>query len=149
MRRWGWIGGGKVADYYQSSIQEHLRRPPQGFARSAYAIEVNPWVRRGELEATLFFRGVIVSAVGYIETQIAELALRCSRLPQYESLRSTFPYSIQARLTFLQQAAALAPLNQLPNVAEQYAKRVERLLNDRNLMAHARMEVMPDWGVTF
>lgn len=136
-------------DYYHRSIERFLRSPPSNLARSAYATEVNPWVTRGDVEAALFFRGTIVSALGSIETSLGELALRCSRLEHYAALRSTFPYSFKNRIKFLRQAFSQEPLLRHQEIANQFFDRVERLFAARNMVAHARMQVMPDWGVTF
>ena len=137
------------SDLYVRPVEDFLRSPPRNFARSAYATELNPWGKKGDIEATLLFRGAIVSAMGAIETNLGELALRCSRLEQYAAIRSTFPYSFKNRVKFLRQAFDLEPLARHQQIANQFFNRVESLFASRNLVAHARMQVMPDWGVTF
>lgn len=138
-----------VKDHYRRSIEGFLRAPPKNLARSAYATEVNPWTTKGDIEATLLFRGAIVSAFGSIETHLGELALRCSRLSHYAALRSNFPYSFKNRIRFLREAFALQPLASYGRIANQFFDRAESLFASRNMVAHARMQIMPDWGVTF
>ena len=138
-----------MSDYWHRSIEEFLRAAPKNHARSAYATEINPWTTKGDIEATLLFRGAIVSALGSIETHLGELALRCSRLESYAALRSTFPYSFKDRIKFLRRAFELPPLAPHSQIANQFFNRVESLFASRNMVAHARMQILPNWGVTF
>lgn len=138
-----------MSDYYTKSISSYLRDPPRGLARSAYAIEINPWARRGDIEAALFFRGVIVSAYGNMETQMGELVIRCSRLEVYAKMRGSFPFSVPRRLAFLREAFSYGPLMPYQKYATSFINRFEAATNLRHQVAHARMRVMPDWGVTF
>jgi hypothetical protein len=112
-------------------------------------VSVNPWSRRGEIEAALLFRGTLVASYGEIEVQMAELAIRCSRLPEYYGLRDNFPFTVAKRTNFLRQAFSCGPLNVYQKVAECALKRVEEATELRHLVAHARMQVQPDWGVVF
>lgn len=135
--------------YYHRPIEDFLRKPPSSYARSAYAVEVNPWVPRGDVEAAIFFRGVIVSAFGQIETDLAFICLRCSRIGTYANLRGEFPHSLDKKLSFLKSAFSDGPLKKHRETALSFLGRVENLKQLRNLAAHARMQVMPEWGVTF
>ncbi len=136
-------------DYYSMPINSLLREPPAGLARSAYAVEVNPWVRRGDVEAALLFRGTIVSAFGYIETLMGELAVRASRLDDYAGLREGFPHSAGKRSAHLRRVFASGPLAPFKRLATAALDRFDATAELRNLAAHARMQVLPDWGVTF
>lgn len=136
-------------DHYSSPLNPLLRKAPNGIARSAYAVEINPWARKGEIEATLLFRGTIISAFGYIETRLGDLAIRCSRLDQYAALRDSFPHSTEKRVAFLRRAFALAPLVPYQRYATLFLNRVEQAAGLRHMVAHSRMQVLPNWGVTF
>lgn len=136
-----------MSDYYSNSIEEYLRQPRGGFYRSAYAVEPNPWSRKGEIEAALLFRGTLVSAYGFIETRLRELALRTSRLPQCESLRSGMPFREKSLLIYLRASFALEPLRQFQTTAEAFLSRFEAAGDLRHMAAHARMQVLPGWGV--
>lgn len=141
--------GNTMSDYWQSPITDLLRDPPSGsHRRSAYEVEINPWSRRGEVEAALFFRGTIVSAYGYIESTLGEICVRASRAPHYHSLRESFPHSADQRISFLRRAFAIAPLLQFQPWAEMFLKRLEAQSDLRNLSAHARMQVMSS-GISF
>ena len=137
-----------MSDYYDLPVLHLLRKTPKGFARSPYAVESNPWSRRGEIEAALLFRGVIVSAYGFIETRLSDLAIQVSRLECYADLRSTFPYSTKKRLEFLRSAFSFGPLKPFERTAQQFFRRFEDKAEIRHLVAHCRMQVLPDWGVT-
>ena len=136
-------------DYWHRPIAEFLRNRPKNHARSAYAFEVNPWTTRGDVEAAQFFRGTIVSGFGYIDTRLSELAIRISKMPEYRDLRSTFPYSFGKRVHYLPEVFSKPPLEEFGGLALQFLARLESHYELRNLAAHGKMQVMPDWGVTF
>ncbi|AJA10017.1 hypothetical protein SKP52_15695 [Sphingopyxis fribergensis] len=139
-----------MSDYWASSLTPLLRDPPpESHRRSAYEVEINPWSRRGDVEAALLFRGSIVSAYGYIESTLGELCVRASRLPSYAALRESFPHSADQRISFLRRAFAIEPLLQYQLWAGMFFDRLDAQSDLRNLAAHSRMQVMPDWGVTF
>lgn len=139
-----------MSNYWLSSVDEHLRLPPSNsWRRSAYEVEVNSWSRRGDVEAALLFRGSIVSAYGYIETMLGDLALTASRVPAYAALRDPFPHTADQRVSFLRRAFALPPLLPYQGWASLLLDRFESHADLRNLAAHARMQVLPDWGITF
>ena len=140
---------GSLPNYYSTSVEPFLRAPPSGLARSAYAVEINPWVRRGDVEAALMFRGTIVSAYGYIETRMGELAIRCSKLDIYASIRASYPFQIDKRLAYLRKVFSVGPLLPYTSIATQFFERFESAAELRHQVAHARMQVLPDWGVTF
>ena len=127
-----------------------LRQSRYIWAKSAYAIEINPWIQREESEAALLFRGTVVSAYAYIETRLTEIAIRASRMPVYAELREKYPYQMNGRLKFLRQAFAIGALAPYGSIAESFFSRFEDAATLRHVMAHARMEMGPkDWGVTF
>ena len=137
-------------DYYSTSLTPFLREPPAGSARrSAYEVEANPWARRGDVEAALFYRGTIVSAFGYIETRMGELAIRASRLDVYSAMRENFPFSAEKRSTYLRKVFSTGPLKSFGAIAGLALDRFDAAAELRHLVAHARMQVLPDWGVSF
>lgn len=138
-----------MSDYWHPPIEGYLRSPPNNSGRSAYAVEVNPWARRGEIEAALLFRGSIVSAFGYIDTRLSELAIRTSVMPEYLGMREKLPFTFQRRINYLREIFDTAPLERYQPYARQFLYRLEQNYELRNLVAHARMQVLPDWGVTF
>jgi len=138
-----------VSEYWSTPVEGFLREPPKNLARSAYAVEVNPWTRRGDIEAALLFRGAIVSAFGYIDTRLSELALRTSLMPEYIGLRANLSGLFGKRIGYLREVFAKPPLKQFEGFAAQFLDRLEAHYKIRNLCAHAKMQVMPDWGVTF
>lgn len=138
-----------MTDYWHSHVGDFLRAPPKNLGRSAYAVEVNPWARQGEIEAALFFRGSIVSAFGYIDTRLSELAVRTSVMPEYLDMREKLPFTFQRRIKYLRDIFETIPLDKYQPYARQFFDRLERNYELRNLVAHARMQVLPDWGVIF
>ena len=138
-----------ASDYYKRPIQPFLRDPPNTHARSAYAVEVNPWTTRGDVEAALLFRGAIVSAHGEIDFRIASLCIRCSYIEQYLNVREKYPYSFTGRLKYLRQVFYFGPLARYKNFAYTVLDRLEGDYEFRNLIAHARMQVLPENWVIF
>ncbi len=138
-----------MSDYYSKPIATYLRKPPKTLARSAYAVEINPWVPRADIEAALSFRGTIVSALAYIEGSLGDIAIRCSRVEIYSEIRSEFPHTLTKKTKFLRKVFQFGPLQPYRSWADQFLNRVEAYSELRNLVAHARMQVMPDCGVTF
>lgn len=131
----------------QGRIEDYLRPPRIWWMRSAYAIEVNPWAKREQIEAALTLRGAIVSAHAYVETRLAELALRSSIMVEYSSLRSTFPYKRETRLAYLKEIFSREPLEPYRDTAARFFARFDETAELRHLMAHAKMQVEPDWIV--
>ena len=125
-----------------------MRDPLANYARSAYACEVNPWTTRGDIEAALFFRGTIVSAFGHIDVSLSEFAIQCSRLPEYEGIAASYPYRFEKRLNYLRNVFSRGPLARSQRIANLFIDRLEQAYDLRNLCAHGKMQVLPDWGVT-
>ena len=126
-----------------------MRKPPANLTRSYYAVEVNPWSRRGDIEAAQLFRGTIVSAYGHVETELSKLCIQISRLDNYAQLVPILPYRMSSRIEFLRRAFAYGPLKAFGSTTERFLQKFEGMANLRHLMAHSRMDVQPDWGVTF
>ena len=103
-----------------------------GYARSAYAIEVNPWATRGDVEAALLYRGMIVSALGDIEHKLGELSIRASYVPEYRALRERFPFRLEKRLIFLREVFSRGPLKPYKQLAITPFEKIEEDLEFRN-----------------
>jgi len=100
----------------------------------------------------LIFRGTIVAAYGYVETKLAEIAVRASRLAAYSNMRPKFPYQMNRRRAFLKAVFASGPLAQYSGMANAFLDRFEASSDLRHMKAHAHMELGADpkgWGVTF
>jgi hypothetical protein len=139
-----------MSNPWLTSLIPYLRDPPaESRRRSAYEVETTPWAKRGDIEAALLFRGTIVSAYGYIETILGEVCIKASRLPHYAALRESFPHTADQRVSFIRRAFSVAPLVAYQPWATMFLDRFERHGELRNLATHARMQVLPDWGVTF
>jgi hypothetical protein len=138
-----------MSEYWNRDLKRFLRGPTTSWMRSAYAIEVTPWTTKGDIEAALLFRGTIVSAYGYVETRLGELGYRCSAMPEYCDIEDQFPYRMPSRLSFLRRCFAGVPLVKFQDTAERFFIRFEGSAKVRHLAAHARMQVLPDWGATF
>ena len=128
-------------------IEDYLRQPRVQWMKSAYAIEATPRADREQIEAALLFRGAIVSAHGYIETSLAEFALRCSIMPEYLGLSRSFPYNHKSRLKYFQKVFSKEPLKPYGPIADKFLIRFDAGADRRHLMAHARMVVSSDWIV--
>ena len=119
-------------------------------SRFATMIEVNPWTPQEQVEKALLYRGAILSAWSAIETWLSEWALRASHLDAYRGLREKFPYKIDSRVGFLERILDQpGPLQPFAPLGLQLLSRVRDAADLRNQMAHARMRVLAQWGVTF
>ncbi len=129
-----------------------MTAPGQGGDPSRFAImiEANPWTPQEAMEKALLYRGSIVAAWGNIETWLSELAVRASHADAYRGLKESFPYKIESRIGFLEQVLRLpGPLQPYASLGLLILVRVRNSAELRNRMAHARMRVLPNWGVTF
>jgi hypothetical protein len=113
-------------------------------------IEVNPWTSQELAEKAMQYRGAIVAAWGNIETWLSEVALRASHVDAYRGLRGQFPYKIETRIAFLEKILEQpGPLARFAPLGRPLLARVRQSAKLRNQMAHARMTMLPQWGVTF
>ncbi len=70
-------------------------------------------------------------------------------MPEYVGMREKLPFTFGKRVSYLREIFARAPLDKYQPYASQFLRRLEENYELRNLVAHARMQVLPDWGVTF
>jgi hypothetical protein len=138
-----------VSEYYRRPIQPFLRDPPKNQARSAYAVEVNPWTTRGDVEAALLFRGTIISAHGEIDYRLSALCIKCSKITEYAGVREQYPFSFPARIKFLRTIFQFGSLQRFEQLAMTVFQKIEGDFQFRNLVAHAHMQVLPENWVTF
>ena len=118
--------------------------------RLAYTLEINPWVPDLYLKNAVLFRGAVVSAWGYIETKLIELAIRSSRMPEYSAIRATYPYKLDNRFGYMRRVlASEGPFSKYRSIGKKFLDRFEASADLRHLMAHGDMQALPDWGVTF
>jgi hypothetical protein len=118
--------------------------------RPIYKFEVNPWMPDLLLEDAILFRGAIISAWGYIEMKLIELAIRSSHMSEYSKIRANYPYKLENRLGYLRKVLETdGPFSRYRNIGTQFLDRFEQAVEIRHLMAHASMDAFPDWGITF
>lgn len=112
-----------------------------------FALERNPWTPEGELQHALFLRGVIISAAGYTEMSLTELAIRASRLPVYAAQRAKYPYLLKSRIKFLRDAIAVpqGPLSAYSSLSLRFLDRFEAMKEFRDMLAHAKLKVLHDF----
>lgn len=127
-----------------------MREPLLGYGPQGFALDVSPWQTKSSLEAAFLHRGVVVGAWAAVETNLIELSIRASRLDCYVKLRSKYPTRLKDRIRFLRLVADdEGPLKPWASLLHKVLDRYERSSEIRNIMAHAHMEVLPDWGATF
>ncbi|WP_375428688.1 hypothetical protein [uncultured Sphingomonas sp.] len=121
-----------------------------GYGPQGLALEVNPWQTKSSIEAAHMFRGAIVGAWASVETYIIEIAIRSSIHPAYIGIRAAYPSKLKGRVAYLRTIVELdGPLVNYRKLVETVLRRYEESAPARNRMAHSRMIVQPDWGVTF
>lgn len=121
-----------------------------GYGPQGLALEVNPWLTREAVDAAHRHRGAIVGGWANVETSLIELSIRTSRSTHYSDVRDAYPSKLKARLTYLRKIFELpGPLSPYSSLGTSVINRFEDDQDMRNMMAHGRMTVMPDWGATF
>lgn len=127
-----------------------MNEPLLGYGKQGLALEVNPWQSKRSIEAVLLYRGAIVSAWANVEASIIEVALRSSIHPRYSHIRDTYPSRLDGRVKYLRKVLASdGPLANHASLGNAILNRYVESADLRNLMAHAGMRVMPQWGTTF
>lgn len=111
---------------------------------------VNPWTRDDELAKAMILRSAILSCYSHAEQKITDLVMRCSARDEYRELQDKAPFTSGGRFKYLRKVLATdGPLTPFKGVVEGVLARYERGRDFRNLLAHADMEVLQYWGVTF
>ena len=121
-----------------------------GYGPQGFALEVNPWQTKSSIEATLLYRGAIVAAWANVETSLIEVAIRASKHGAYSDHRGAYPSKLKTRIRYLREILVLpGPLQPFRTLGEAILNRYAAGAELRNMMAHARMTVLPTWGATF
>jgi hypothetical protein len=118
---------------------------------SPYRLEINPWALDDELMRVHLARGAFLAGVAELEIGLTEIAIRLSRLSEYQSLRGSFPSRRKDRMRFLRAACNLSgSLSRFAPALEKIIIRYENFWDYRDLLAHARMRVLslPDGDAT-
>lgn len=111
---------------------------------------INPWVQDGDLARVLILRSAILWSYSHIEQRLTDLAIRCSHSPEYRDIREKPPFSSGARITYLRKVLETeGPLSPYASLGRAILDRYERSRVIRNRMAHADMEVLPQWAIVF
>lgn len=132
---------------YRGMAGPGYRRDP---GRFDCMVEVNPWTPEPDALAAMLYRGVIVSAWGFIETHLNELAIRCSWHPAYMPLLAKYPRLLNDRLQYLRRVLGVpGPLHSYRTFGQSFIDRFAASAALRNTMAHARMQLVPPMGIKF
>jgi hypothetical protein len=111
---------------------------------------INPWVRDNDLARALVLRGSILWSYSHIEQKLTDVAIRCSHSPEYRDLREKPPFSSGQRIAYLRSVLETdGPLSRFEALGTAILDRYEASRAVRNRMAHADMEALPDWAITF
>lgn len=108
-----------------------------------YNLEINPWTPNNLLNNSMLCRGAIISAWGYIETTLIELAIRASHMDQYCSLSARYPYRLEGRINFMRKVLdSEGPFFQFRRHGHTFLDRFERAAELRHILAHAKMQIL-------
>jgi len=138
--------------FAQGGNHRGMAGPGYGSDRGRYdcMVEINPWTSEAEALTAMLYRGVIVSAWGFIETHLNETAIRCSWHPAYTPIAAKYPRILHDRLQYLRNVlAAPGPLEAYQGFAQSFLDRFAAGAALRNTMAHARMDHQPMMGIRF
>jgi len=121
-----------------------------GYGAQGFALEMNPWQTEESINTALLCRGAIVAGWANVESSLIEVAIRASRYPAYQGHRDSFPTKLKTRVTYLREIIELpGPLRPHAKLGRAVLDRYQATEDLRNMMAHARMQVLPGWGATF
>lgn len=121
-----------------------------GYGPQGFALEVNPWVTRETVDAAHLYRGAIIGGWANVESSLIELSIRASHHPAYLGRREFYPKKFSSRIAYLNDIFNLpGPLAQYSRFGQAVVTRFVASEDLRNMMAHAQMKVLPDWGATF
>lgn len=110
--------------------------------RMTIMVEPMPWLLHGDCAEALMFRGAIVAAWGYVDTTLSELAVRCSKCDDYETLRAAFPSAANRRTAYLKLVlGAPGPLAPYRGIGHLFLDRFAATERTRHMMAHGRMKM--------
>lgn len=124
--------------------------PLLGYGPQGLALETSPWQTKASIDAAMLYRGAIIAGWGAVETNIIEVAIRSSRHDAYLGIRETYPFKLKTRVAYLRDVlAAEGPLTPYAHLGCSILDRYVGAAGLRNMMAHARMTVLPGWGATF
>lgn len=115
-----------------------------------YVLEVNPWTPLEDLREFTLMRGVIVGAWASVETVLKEIALKASRLEPYIDVDVRIPKKNSEIIEYLKVLTTIkGPIYSIADDLKSLMLNFESHSNDRNMIAHAHMQVLPNWGATF
>lgn len=115
--------------------------------KSPLRLEVNPWTSDDDLHVALQLRGAFIGAMGTIETILAEIVIRSSKVPEYSALRARFPSRRTDMTKYLRSlCTAEGPLEPWSPLLRQVLERQEAHTELRDILAHARMQILTGPG---
>lgn len=116
-----------------------------------YAAESNPWTNHEDLLRATAARGAIVSAWAQLDGYLTEVIARSARYLAYQDLLPPkFPSQRPKRIELLSSMLqAEGPLHRWRREGQAYLDHFGEADEVRNILAHAQMQVLPMWGVTF
>lgn len=121
-----------------------------GYGPHGLALEINPWQTKSLVDDAHLYRGAIVSAWANVDTSLMEITIRASCHPAYAGAREFYPSRFRDRIQYLRKILTMpGPLAEFRQLGEAVLKRYGADADLRNMMAHARMTQLLDWGVTF
>lgn len=129
-----------------------MREPPRPkpLVPNEWRAVINPWVQDRDLARVLILRAAILWSYSHIEQKLTDLVVRCSQTPEYRDLREKPPFSSAARIAYLRKVLATdGPLSKYERLGTAILDRYDESRPIRNRMAHADMQVLPNWAVTF
>jgi hypothetical protein len=115
-----------------------------------FSLEVRPFDQGEDIDRALLYRGAIVSAWANVEFSLIEIAIRASIHNAYLSRAGSYPKRHKDRIDYLRGVLELpGPLQKYSKLGTAVLDRFDQSADFRNIMAHARMTLVLDWGATF
>lgn len=107
----------------------------------------NPWLQDRELAKALILRAAILWSYSHIEQKLTDFMVRCASMPAYRGLAEKPPFRMKGRVSYLRRVFdAEGPFSQKKSIGIAILDRYDAGRDIRNQMAHADIEVYPEWG---
>lgn len=104
---------------------------------------INPWTQDDALARVLILRSAILWSFGHIEQRLTDMAIRCSRMDDYDGIRDKPPFTGSGRVKYLRRVLAQpGPYERYRSLGTAILDRYDATRVLRNRMAHADMQVL-------
>ncbi|WP_433934363.1 hypothetical protein [Brevundimonas diminuta] len=104
---------------------------------------INPWTPDADLARVLILRAAILWSYSHVEQKLTDIAIRCSRIPEYRDISEKPPFTPASRIKFLRKVMDTpGPFTPIRRLGLAVLDRFDDGRAVRNRMAHADMSII-------